>query len=543
MDIYSSTLLFVTEILFLIFCYTRTLIYLRFFQQEEYDAKRFLNWIWSFKAFDKRGLLVLAVSLGIFFLTKSQVPALIPSLIVFAVFVFQQSDPRKTGKIKLNMTARANRIFSIALVLNVIFYLALSLPCISCHGETENYLQKILIFNILILQFLPFSLIFANLLLSPFEKYTKLKYKNEAKAILKKMNPYVIGITGSYGKTSVKSALGEVMNNALAPTFCPPKSINTEMGITREIRENLKPNQKYAVIEMGAYNVGSIKRLCNLTPPQAGLVTVVGMAHLERYGTLERIYQAKSELAQALPQDGILVCNGDNEGARKMASEYPKKITLLYGMKPELGKLDCIASNVSFSLEGTNFDLLWKDKKYSASTKLLGLPALSNLLGVFTMACTLGADPEFVLATIRNIKPVDNRLSLSREGQVYFLRDAYNSNPLGFEAALDVLAQLPAARKILMTPGMVELGSMQYEENKKAAFQAAKCCDFVILVGETNRKALKDGLESGGFKAENLIICDTRTEAFTKLNTLMQNGDIVLIENDLTDLYEMTDRF
>ncbi len=543
MELYTLFIILISEFFFLLFCYYRTLTYLRFFQQEEYDAGRFIRWIKNNLAFDKRASVSLLISFIILHFLKSDFLAALCLFFAFGYLASLQKDPRKSGKIKLNMTARASRIFSIAFGKFIISYSLLSYLCPGCSSIVNENFEKLLLVHFGLVHFIPFSLILANLILYPIEKWTKRKYKNEAIKKLKRINPYVIGITGSYGKTSVKAALGEVLNNTLAPTFCPPKSINTEMGITREIRENLRDAHKYAVIEMGAYNVGSIKRLCNLTPPNAGIVTVVGMAHLERYGSVERIYDAKSELPQALPNEGMLVCNGDNEGARRMIKEFPKKTNYLYGMKPELGHLDCLASNIEYSIEGTRFKLKWKDKEYNGMTKLLGLSALSNLLGVFTMACALGADPEFVLATLRNIKPVDNRLSLSKEGETYYLRDAYNSNPLGFEAALDVLEKLPANRRILMTPGMIELGHEQYAENKKAAFKAAKICDLVIVVGETNRKALIDGLIEGGASGSAILCCASRSEAFAKLSSEIQSRDVVLIENDLPDLYEVSEKF
>lgn len=543
MEEFSSVLLLFSAFVFIALAHARLLIYLRYFQQEEYDAKRFFRWIAKYSAFDKRGFAVGLIAFLSLYLSNT---IILPILIIISGYLYltiNTKDPRKVGKIKLNMTARASRIFYIALLILIAIFISMALPCLSCHEDKKSSLFRFIAIQILLLQFIPLSLVISNFLLSPFEKRTKLKFKNEAINILKSINPYVIGITGSYGKTSVKSALGEVLNLALAPTFCPPKSINTEMGITREIRERMKPEQKYAVIEMGAYNVGSIDRLCKLTPPQAGLVTVVGMAHLERYGTAERVYQAKSELAKWVPQGSILVCNGDNEGSRRMATEFPKKTTLLYGLNPEHGHLDCKASNIVLSLDGMTFDLDWQGKTYSGSTRLLGRPALSNLIGVFTMACVLGADPDYVLAIIRNLKPVDNRLSLSKEGEIYFLRDAYNSNPLGFDAALDVLKQLPAKRKILMTPGMVELGDQQFVENKKAAQMAANFCDAVILVGEINLTALKEGLQVGGLSENSIYICKTRDEAFKKLNEIIKAGDLVLIENDLPDLYEVEEKF
>ena len=192
---------------------------------------------------------------------------------------------------------------------------------------------------------------------------------------------------------------------------------------------------------------------------------------------------------------------------------------------------------------GTSFTLNWQGKSYSARAKLLGKAAISNLTGAFTMACALGADPTYAAAALANIEPVENRLSVSKEGDVVYLRDAYNSNPVGFEAALDVLNRMAGKRKLLMTPGMIELGTEQFAQNTEAAKIAAQICDLVLIVGPTNRAALRTGLEQGGLSSDKIVICDSRSEAFAKLNASILPGDIVLIENDLTDLYESIEKF
>jgi UDP-N-acetylmuramoyl-tripeptide--D-alanyl-D-alanine ligase len=296
-------------------------------------------------------------------------------------------------------------------------------------------------------------------------------------------------------------------------------------------------------MEMGAYNIGSIKKLCDFTPPKAALVTAVGIMHLERFGSPENVYVAKSELAQAVPADGILVCNGDNPGARRMAKEYDKETTYLYGLDPSSGPLDCYATDITFDDHGTSFVIHWKGRQYSGRTPLLGRPALSNALGAFTMACALGAEPSFATACMANLQPVDNRLVLDRKGSVGFLRDAYNSNPTGFEAALEVLGTLPATRRILMTPGMIELGDQQYEQNKRLAKIASGVVDLAIVVGTVNREALLAGLHEGGFAADSIVTAESRDEAFGFLASIQSGGDLVLIENDLGDIHEGAVRF
>ena len=295
-------------------------------------------------------------------------------------------------------------------------------------------------------------------------------------------------------------------------------------------------------MEMGAYGKGSIERLCQLTPPHAAIITCIGNAHLERFKSEEVILKTKAELAQAVPADGILVCNGDNPGTRRIAAEFPKKTTLLYGFDRQSGPLDCWITDWQTTPNGTTFTFVWKGESYQGTTPLFGQSSLSNVAAAFTMACALGSQPELVIASIANLEPVDNRLQVKRERGVTYLNDGYNSNPVGFAAALDVAQSLPGKRRILMTPGMIELGHQTREQHEKIGKGGADLRP-TLLVGETNREALTAGLEAGGMAKEKILFCATREEAFATLKGMTQDGDIILIENDLVDLYEAKPRF
>ncbi len=493
-------------------------------------------------AFDTRGSATVIATASLLWaipnsIAQSAVCAIAAIILVWIAWRYEE-DPRTTGKIRLNMTQRATKIAQGARLLLGVCALAPALmSCSSCYQAGLPPL-KFAFLGVLVAQAPPLLLILANALLWPAEKALQDRFIADAKRILKEVDPFVIGITGSYGKTGAKAALGEILTQTLGATFWPRKSINTVLGITRTIREQMRPFHKYAVIEMGAYNIGSIKRLCDFTPPKASLVTAVGIMHLERFGSPENVYVAKSEIAQALPVEGILVCNGDSPNARRMAREHPRKITLLYGLDPSAGPLDCFASDISFSEQGTRFLIHWKGNTYPARTPLLGRPALLNILGAFTMACALGADPVYATATLANLEPVDNRLVLEKNRGASYLRDAYNSNPTGFAAALEVLRDLPAGRRILMTPGMIELGDQQFECNKQVASMAATICDVIIVVGKVNREALLAGLTAAQYPSEKLIVVDTRDEAFKVIKSRGASGDLVLIENDLGDLHE-----
>jgi UDP-N-acetylmuramoyl-tripeptide--D-alanyl-D-alanine ligase len=516
----------------LIFGTKRLLRYLRFLQQEDYNALRFLKWIWKTRSFDTKGSLI----------------ALIASLLAlkfpfFANFFggsaltilgWIEEDPRKTGKLPLKMTSRAKRIFFVSLMIYSIIILIFA-GFLSTHFL---WLGQVMIF-----QMISIYLIIACRVLSKQEKRRQATYLKEARDIVKKVNPFIIGITGSYGKTSTKEALVQVLQIVLGPTFSPQQGVNTIMGITREIRTHLSREHHYAVIEMGAYKQGSIKELCELTLPQAAIITGVGTAHLERFGEVDIIRKAKGELAQAVCLDGILVCNGDSAGSRRIANEMRKKTTLLYGLDKHLGALDCWISHLETTLKGTYFQIEWEKKIFRGFTPLLGKSSLSNIAAVFTIACALGSQPDYVLAVIANLENVENRLQIQQEGDVVFLRDAYNSNPIGFVSALEVMEALAGNKRILMTPGIIELGKEQYAVNERIGNRAATSCDFALIVNEENRKALENGLRAGGMTNEQIFFCATRTEAFDKLNCLLRKGDLVLIENDLPDLYETKTKF
>jgi UDP-N-acetylmuramoyl-tripeptide--D-alanyl-D-alanine ligase len=552
-----------------IFCFSRrSLRYLKYFQQQDYNEVRFLQWLREHRLYERRLSTLALVALLAALLCPRTLALVVGLLVAFGQLAisFLEQDPRLFGKIRLNMTERALRIQRVSLLMYSLLLLLLSLLCALLDPKLgSGTLALLWLLQILALQLVPLVIAAANQLLAPYEKAVQDYFLHQAKTRLAQVDPYVIGITGSYGKTSTKLLLGELLSVCVGPTFYPPKSYNSPMGITREIRERLRPGTRFAVIEMGAYAVGSIARLCALTPPKAAIITAVGVMHLERFGSEENVYRAKSELARALPEDGILVANGDNPGARRMAKEFPAAKTLLYGMDPSRGTLDVqlelqpqLDAETSAGSVLQHFKIVWGGKSYSGATRLLGKPALSNLLAAFTMASALGAEPEILLAAARNLEPADNRLSLRRAAGITWLQDAYNSNPTGFEAALEVLAAMPANRRILVTPGMIELGALQDSENQRLAALAAKICSVVIVVGETNRVAWQRGLAEGGLteggvqqagptgdaaQASAVRFIASRDLAFKELDSILSKGDVVLVENDLPDLYEELSRF
>lgn len=529
-------MLLVSQILFscsfLLFLSRRILNYLRFFQQEDYRPKRFLKWFLWAKAFDTKGTLILALAfLGRFFFE----PTFLYFVLSFGFLYsfFKEEDPRVFGKIPLKMTNRAKRLFFVSLSLSFILLL-------SAYALGDFF--KELVFFAFFLQMQPLILLISWLFLHPDEKRRQNKFLRQASLKLEKVDPFVIGITGSYGKTSTKHALAHLLNTCVGPTFFPKGSVNTPMGITVEVNEKLKPYHQFAVIEMAAYGIGSIRNLSCFTKPKAAILTNIGLAHLERFKLTETIQKAKAELAEALPKGGLLVCNGDSPLIREIAKNHRDKNIIFYGYSDHLGPLDLLIEFKENTLKGTSFTFTWKGKCYSGTTPLFGKANLSNIAASFAMSSELGGNPDFLMAAIGCMEPVNNRLEIKQDKGVTYIKDAYNSNPLGFKDALEVMEALPGQRKFLMTPGMIELGPLQAHENEEAGKRASRFLDTALIVGKVNREALNRGLSSQ-MTPSQVLFFDFREEALAFLKKEAREGDVILLENDLTDIYESKSSF
>lgn len=426
--------------------------------------------------------------------------------------------PKKAKK-PLVFTARVKRLLAVLYGL----YAALLVGCfflspLRCTGFVA------------ILSLLPWLWVgLVNALVGPMEKAISNRYVRDARRRLEAMPELtVIGITGSYGKTSTKNflhALLSVKYNVLMT----PESYNTTMGVVRTIRERMKPSHEIFLAEMGAKNVGDIREICELVSPQYGVITSVGEQHLETFGTLENIVRTKFELADSLPQEGCLFANADNENiVNRLSNASPACPVTTYG----LHNGECVATIQSVSTAGCSFTVTVNGETQAFTTKLLGAHNIQNLAGCIAVAYHLGIPLSELVYPVRMLRPVEHRLQLLPNG---FIDDAYNSNPAGFRSALDTLCSFDAQR-VLVTPGMVELGERMAPLNRELGEYAAARCDFAILVGERQAPPLKEGLLAGGFPEERLFVVKTLQEGLAVLNQLPRaERRIVLLENDLPD--------
>ncbi len=438
--------------------------------------------------------------------------------------------PAKKAKKPLVFTARVKRMLTTEAVLYAAAS-ALTLCLLLKNGELVSIRILTLVYFILhILS--PFGVLLANFVNKPVEKAINNHYINDAKRILAQCDRLtVIGVTGSYGKTSVKFYLNTLLR-AKYNVLVTPESYNTPMGVVKTIRGSLRSTHDIFVCEMGAKNVGDIKELCDIVHPRHGVITSVGPQHLESFRTVENVIKTKFELSDSLPAEGMLFLNGDDENIR---TQLERRANVTYG----LGEgNDYSAFDLSVSEKGTSFSVKAPDGECETfTTKLIGRHNVINILGAIAVSNKLGITLHELKPQVRKLENVPHRLQLIDRGETLIIDDAYNSNPSGSRVALETLS-LFSGKKILVTPGMIELGEREDEYNREFGRNASAVCDFVVLVGEKQTKSIYNGLRDKGYPDDQIYVAKDLNDALAKVRALQyEEKKIILLENDLPDNY------
>jgi len=361
--------------------------------------------------------------------------------------------------------------------------------------EIKSHLKltkKTCLIYFLTLIFSPFlgnqkALLLSLKLLAPFDTFIKTILISLAKIKFKIFNKktIVIGITGSWGKTTTKETLYAILKNH-PHTFYTPSNNNTLISIAKKALF-LPSSAKIFICEIGAYQKGDIQKVCQIIKPKIGILTAIGPMHLERFGSLDNILKAKMELAESLSKDGILWA------PKNLKNQIEK-----FSLPKNINYFDDY-SQIYFSL-AFNFNISQKD----------------------------------VQKTLDSIIPVEHRRQIIQNGPITIIDNTYNSNPAGFEIDLKKLKEIKSDQKILITPGMIELGPMQFSENARLATIASKICDHIIIVGQTNKEALLSGLKNTSAKIHTI---KNLSETDQLLPSIYQGTAAVLFENDLGDQY------
>ena len=393
------------------------------------------------------------------------------------------------------------------------------------------------------------ALVIVNWINRPVEGMINQHYINDAKKKLRSVPDLtVIGVTGSYGKTSVKYYLDTLLKEHFE-VLITPESYNTPMGVVKTIRSSLKPSHQIFICEMGARHVGDIKEICDIVHPEHGIITSVGPQHLETFFNMDNIVNTKFELADALPEVGLLFLNGDNEYIRNHSDKYKNKIFYTTGEWAKARELESQieegevsryyqTGDVKLSRTGTEFTVTAPDgEKETFQMRLLGEHNVINVAGAVAVANTLGIPLKQLKVPVRRIQPVAHRMQLLERGNYTIIDDAFNSNPVGSRAAVETLKQFEGVR-ILITPGMVELGEKEEEYNYKFGTYAADCCDYILLVGEKHTAPIHKGVLESGFSQERCRVFEKLEDALSFAYSIKAEGHkFILLENDLPDNY------
>lgn len=449
-------------------------------------------------------------------------------------FSFKRDN--KPVKKPLVFTDRATRLYRANLVVNGLILL---IPLIILLLSKNEWTSYILVFVIgyLVYKFQSLIMIISNLIMSPIENNINLGFYTQAQDKIKAMEDLtVVGITGSFGKTSTKFIVGTILEEKFN-VLNTPESYNTPMGLSKVINNDLNNSHEIFIAELGARIPGEIREVAKLVQPDIGVITAIGPVHMETFKNIDTIMKTKYELIEELPTEGIAIFNYDNTYVKKLADKTFKEKTI-YSLD-EKDESDIYADEIEVSEFGSSFTL--KDKEGGSircTTKLLGKHNIYNILAGASVAKRLGLTFEEISRGIEKIEPIPHRLNIINPGTgMIIIDDAFNSNPIGTKAALEVLGQFKEGRKIIVTPGMVELGDMELEANREFGVNIGKTCDFAILVGKKRSKPIYEGLMESNFNPSNIFIVNTLDEASNHLANIGKPKDVVLFENDLPDNY------
>jgi UDP-N-acetylmuramoyl-tripeptide--D-alanyl-D-alanine ligase len=493
------------------------------FQLDEYLPSRLwstaarrlgANWPWQL------GLLVSGVALAL--VAAAVGPRLRPLPLLVACLLPLPFFRLFATRAVLKWTKRARRLAAIAALL-VLLALLLGIWAGPVGAVLVGLLDLLLVL----------ALALSAALSQPYEAVLRRRFMASAEARLAVSKPLVVGITGSYGKTTTKVILGQLLDTPEQPCFSTPESYNTTLGVCRALNEGLLPSHRLAVVEMGAYRPGEIAEICSFTHPTVAIVTAVGLMHLERFGSRVQIARAKSELLAALPADGFAV----------VPSDIAERETLLRNLRARLLSVGAPGDRWWVEQEelgptGTALRLRGSaGEDVALQVPVYGHHLVLDLLCAIAVAAELGRPLGDIVARAATIEGAPHRLEVTRHAGITIIDDAYNANPTGAVEALRLLAALPGQRRVLVTPGYIELGSEQEQSMRELGRMAAGVCTHVILVGPRHSVPVALGLREAGYPDGQVSVVADLNGAQRILPEVAGSGSVVLFENDLPDQY------
>ncbi|MDQ6857350.1 MAG: UDP-N-acetylmuramoyl-tripeptide--D-alanyl-D-alanine ligase [Candidatus Dormibacteraeota bacterium] len=521
------------------------LVAARMYQIEEYEGRRLFDWGGTRGWLLHRSALVAAAPVAIatvFTLTDTSREGVRAVLAgswllgaVTAQLLWRWLPPKK----ELVLTPRMRRLLATTTMLAVVLGAAL---CTALYDGPVWLAGVATLAAAIALTVLTMLLLtVANVINRPIESSIRRGFLRCARERIVEFHPLVIAVAGSYGKTSTKHILAHMLER-YGPTLATPKSFNTLMGVSKTINDTLEERHRTFIVEMDAYAPGEIAAICALVQPRDALVTSVGPQHLERFGSVDRIRGALYETIEALPADGFAVVYAGDEQTARLAEQARAagRDVVRYGIEDEAAELDVVAAAVHVSGAGSRFTWRWRDAglEHEVVVPLLGRHQVLNVSAALATVQRLGLPLQPALDAVASLQPVEHRLQpVSTANAITVIDDSYNANPVGVHNGLEVLAELDARSRILVTPGLVELGSVEDAENRRYGEHAARVCDHVIVMDARPGRAVLAGLRAGGLADDRVHVVQSLAEATAVIGRIAGAGDAVLFANDLPDTY------
>jgi len=512
----------------------------RMLQIEEYENRRFLAWAchpgWLAHRSALGGATVALAGLVLAQLDAgAATPIVAASWLAAAVaghLAWRWVPPKRA----LSLTARMRRLLAASALMAIAISAAVALLVLAAPRPAA---VAVLVATGGVTALVAVLLVLGELSMRPAEAGVRRHYLRRARGRVAELDPLVVAVAGSYGKTSTKHILARLLGEGVLPTR---KSFNTLMGVTRVVNEDLRAEHRVFIVEMDAYAPGEIESISALVRPRFAILTSVGPQHLERFGTLARIEDALYESVAALPPDGTAVIHTGDAGGRALAlrARGEHRTVVRYALEESDGDADVSVSAVEVGSAGTTFEWRWASRRleHAVAIPLLGRHQALNVAAALAMVVVLDRSLDDALAAVVTLEPVEHRLqTLHTGGPVTVIDDSYNANPVGVHEGLEVLASFPAGAKILVTPGLVELGSVEDEENRRYGRHAAAVCDHVIVAEARPAAALLAGLREGGMSQERIHRVSSLAETTAMIGRIAAPGDTVLFANDLPDTY------
>lgn len=532
--------------------FLRAKYFLHIFQQKGYKFNEYWQWLvehWSRRVLTAEHILYLVIIAGMLWLVSESITgsAAIVILSLFGIFWFGRftyySDENK--KKPLVFTPRVIRLTIPFGILCLLMPAALTYTSFTGHipltglfieipelYEADIYLLAIgwIFGNALV----PFWIFAGAALTKPIEERIHQHFIDLAKDKLSRMPDLsIVAITGSYGKTSTKFMIRDLLRERVS-VCSTPGSYNTPMGICKVINNDLEAHHRVLVLEMGARYEGNIDELCDIAEPDIAVVTNVGIAHLETFGSQDAIARTKSTIVKRTRPEGTAILNADDKRVSQMA-ELRDDVKVI---KAGLSGGSIMATGINYDHRGTQFNVKVGGEEERFEIQLLGAHNVQNMLLAIAVALQFGVRLKTMALAAARIEPVEHRLELKKEGELYVIDDAFNSNPIGAGNAVEILSQFETGRRIIVTPGMIELGELEGQMNREFGQAIGKAdLDLVLLVGKQRTADIRKGISDTGFEMDRVKVVESLFKANDIIRDYARAGDVVLYENDLPDSF------